>query len=1166
MFLSWYQGKCIAYFWSGFDESEIQRKRQRTASPDRSSTVPSTSSEGHWADHLKTAAFGPCPDPGSAQQYTISARQLYGETPTRDIQEELEDRSGNYVERDKVTAASEDGFLAFISRKDVAEGQRRKPAMTPPKRMLRVRPDGKLGSPTVKPSVVNQRPKRAKKSMKSEAETRTLVVTIKSASDRYQPTLGQKIDDILCGVIRYSGSKKESPSKEPAPPRPTHPFFSGGVSRLTRHDPTTITNNQLAAHSNKQPLQQQIKPGSPRQARVTSKPANIPTRPAGTLTSRSNTFGADLARVSRFPGAMEPIWPPAGMLHIGRPAEVSELCVVGPNARISKERRRKMKAVPIAVGQEEDVLKPCRRIVQTYNSDRQILQKLNSREWREFRRPRRVLLTGREMQHIVRQRLTFVPNLGSVEEEETDISSSPRAFQRSAHKALQSAYQCIATSRTAFDRFECESQDWLQKHAPKCGDDVLQQSNDIGLFKDWLKSTTIRDSANHAVGEPRKCGSSSLYRKRIAKRRRRTVEGLDEFVISSEDELETANANSGVCERSTNAVVVCGPHGCGKTAAVYAVAQELGFEIFEINPGSRRSGRDVLDKVGDMTRNHLVKHDQAGDLAAASKEEEANSELLDIKLHDDIASGRQGTMRSFFMSKTSGKDKRRGKKPSPSEIDQRPKISNGLDSKPKSHKQSLILLEEVDVLFEDDKAFWTTTLELILQTKRPVIMTCSDETQLPLEDMVLHAIFRFVPPAEDLATDYLLLIACNEGHLLSRDAVAALYRAKGSDLRASIAELGFFCQMGIGDTKGGLEWMLIPPARYQRLDEKPQALRVVSDGTYQYGMGWLSGDSVVFDADQSLSSDTELLSEAWSGWGIDVEALRQDVTMQQRADVDDSPQRNNTELLRHFEQASEALSATDTLTAPAVRSLNDIKVDTSQPELTEKTRMGYTEGSILVQADPLFDHAGIADAIALTLRASSSRLLRYINKNTGICQSNEESVLHMISEAMRKRNVDEFVTKQFSALSAFDPIARHPNAVLGISKSPQITSFDGPSPPIFEDIAPYIRSIVSFDQRLEVQRHQLSSLLSQPGKDGGKTRTTRASRAALEGGSKSQTRRERWFSKSLDFNAVLRSGGEGWQDMLLQRAHCHAFGDGLADEGFYENSLDGAIDTIEDGS
>ena len=174
---------------------------------------------------------------------------------------------------------------------------------------------------------------------------------------------------------------------------------------------------------------------------------------------------------------------------------------------------------------------------------------------------------------------------------------------------------------------------------------------------------------------------------------------------------------------------------------------------------------------------------------------------------------------------------------------------------------------------------------------------------------------------------------------------------------------------------------------------------------------------------------------------------------------------------------------------------------------------------------------------------------------------NDERIAHMITEnrgACRSERPN--VRSDYATI--FEPLARFTRPVLGISKGPHISAFDGSLSTTTEDLAPYVRSIVSYDLRLEEHRRLLSSVLSQPGKNGKRQRTTRASRAALEGGSKAHTRRERWFPSNTNFDAVLQSGGERWQDIALKQALAEPYegGTGL-DDGSRRNSIGSAVES-----
>lgn len=101
-------------------------------------------------------------------------------------------------------------------------------------------------------------------------------------------------------------------------------------------------------------------------------------------------------------------------------------------------------------------------------------------------------------------------------------------------------------------------------------------------------------------------------------------------------------------------------------------------------------------------------------------------------------------------------------------------------------------------------------------------------------------------------------------------------------------------------------------------------------------------------------------------------------------------------------------------------------------------------------------------------------------------------------------------------------------------------SFENGLAPITEDLAPYIRSIMVFDGRLQQYRERLFALTAQEhGRGEKRSRTTRASRAALEGGDKAFTRKERWFALDTPYYKVQGTAGPEWQHVLFQMGYFH---------------------------
>ncbi|KAL9000277.1 MAG: hypothetical protein Q9169_000994 [Polycauliona sp. 2 TL-2023] len=1020
-----------------------------------------------------------------------------------------------------------------------------------PKKVMKIGRDGKLASPSIDTpaqAVDKKRRGRPKKSVETARERIVVMKYGKTESSRL--AIGQRIQSILSNSgERIATSVADISASKPVETlKTTHPFFLGKLAKKSEPEseaadcqvnPDHSTNKQDGSECSSIPA----KRTSPR------KPA---AQASETPWACMGAFGQNPLVPKKTRGTIDAIWPPEGMVHT---RQISETNLPHRHRNVLSSAKTsvvtKLKSVKSRITEKEEVLHYYTTLVK---SCRTMDEMSAGNHWRpeKLRLPSRRVMGGVELQKEYKRR--FSARYDVTEQSTNKIVKGINELSVTRHETNQAyaaplrLYDRIATCRTSFDRFEYESQNWPQKYAPRKAEEVLQPGREPVILRDWLRSLAV-NSVETGSNNAEKVTTTLVAAKKqslgLRKKRRHRAEELDGFIVSSDEEAnemgeindgdppqagderkrteiraqEAANLNAKLanCQKSTNAVVISGPCGCGKTAAIYAATQELGFEVFEINAGSRRSGKDILDKVGDMSRNHLVIQAQANTIEPKAAPGDNRSQPANVsKQH--VESDRQGTMSAFLQPK-----KVKRKSPKKSKV---PREDDAHDKRTKQNaqKQSIILLEEVDVLFEEDRQFWTTTLELIVQSKRPVILTCTDESLLPLDDLPLFGVLRFRKPPEQLAYEYLSLLACNEGHLLSSEAVSALYRAKDRDLRASITELQFFCQMGIGDTKGGLEWLLIEPAAQS--DEVTKQMRVVSDGTYAKGMGWVKQDGAVLGSGQQINEEADNILRVCNGWGIDM--AEQDNFLPLEAFSDQSANaEDRRKTLRSLDVVYDALSAADTFRYSGFRDSLSATLEVEAPPMSEKQRANFAEGGTLLEADTKCEPSGVIDAIASALRVVGRRTLLAtagLLEDDALCERSITNALPRMVEASRGGGQ---MSRQ-DLRTSFLPLSK-PSIGPSAGRGPLISSLDSPVAVVVEDIAPYVRSIVSYDLRLEEHRKQLE-LAFHGERRSKRARTTRASRAALEGGSKANTRRERWFPGNTDVQAVLRSGGIGWQD------------------------------------
>ncbi|KAJ4767365.1 Replication factor C large subunit [Rhynchospora pubera] len=262
---------------------------------------------------------------------------------------------------------------------------------------------------------------------------------------------------------------------------------------------------------------------------------------------------------------------------------------------------------------------------------------------------------------------------------------------------------------------------WTDKYHPENASQVCGNSESVSFLSEWLKSW-------HERG-------------RKSKKIPNITEDISEESCSSwymsesdmDDLLEECDL--------WNVLLITGPVGSGKSAAVYACAKEQGFNIVEVNASDLRNGAHIKQKFGEATESHGI----------------------DKWSRDEIL------------------------------VSTNPHNTESNVNKQVAVNKTLVLFEDVDTVFEEDSGFISTIRQLADTTKWPIVLTSNNKKPV-LPRQLSRLVLEFSrPSSEELLLNVQKICALEKAGIpvsLMKHAIDYCL----CDIRRIILLLQFWCQ------------------------------------------------------------------------------------------------------------------------------------------------------------------------------------------------------------------------------------------------------------------------------------------------------------------------------------------------------------------------------------
>ncbi|KAJ9673640.1 hypothetical protein PVL29_023286 [Vitis rotundifolia] len=311
---------------------------------------------------------------------------------------------------------------------------------------------------------------------------------------------------------------------------------------------------------------------------------------------------------------------------------------------------------------------------------------------------------------------------------------------------------------------QAEGSLWINKYQPEKAIEVCGNGESVKLLSEWLHLWHEKDSQSS-----------------------KKATGGDKCIMQDSDNSFCGSNSDSDLDEGTglkNVLLVTGPVGSGKSAAIYACAKEQGFRIIEINTSGLRSGTVVKQRIGEALESHGLKRSLENPTGSQSKHIMKSFQALP-----------NGTATQEFDSKVIELI------PSSDEEDSHDAI--GTPEKHIHRKNrtacdrgetiTLILFEDVDITFPEDRGLIAAIQQLAETAKRPIILTSNGNNPVLPDNLDrLEVCFTLPSPKELLCHAYMVCAA--EKTNIQPWLIERFIEYCQGDIRKTLMHLQFWCQ------------------------------------------------------------------------------------------------------------------------------------------------------------------------------------------------------------------------------------------------------------------------------------------------------------------------------------------------------------------------------------